>query len=72
MLLLVLSGGAYSNLTIIHEWKQIEYTFRSEEERSEAIANFSFNEGLIQPMDAQYTYVCKYHKTPILFFIKYK
>lgn len=38
------------------EWSQIEYEFNSEEERSEAISNGTFDIGNIQPIDAQYYY----------------
>lgn len=62
MLLLILSGGAYGYFKLKYEWKQIEYKFSSEEERSEAIANGTFNVGKLQPIDAQYAYVCKYQK----------
>ncbi|ENN71603.1 hypothetical protein HUJ04_000879 [Dendroctonus ponderosae] len=41
---------------IKYQWKQIEYKFRDEQERSAAIANGSFNAGRLQPTDAQYTY----------------
>ncbi|XP_066257865.1 major royal jelly protein 2-like [Euwallacea similis] len=44
------------NFELIYQWKQIEYKFRNEAERSEAIANGSFNVGKIQTMDAQYTF----------------
>lgn len=44
------------NFELVHQWKQIEYKFSSEQERSKAIANGSFNVGKIVPADAQYTY----------------
>ncbi|CAG9767846.1 unnamed protein product [Ceutorhynchus assimilis] len=41
---------------LIYQWKQIEYKFHSEEQRSEAIQNGTFDIGKIEPIDAQYTF----------------
>ncbi|CAH1129709.1 unnamed protein product [Ceutorhynchus assimilis] len=51
------SGKKY-DFKLVHQWKQIEYKFSSEEERQEAIQNGTFDIGKVQPMDAQYTYNC--------------
>ncbi|CAH1129711.1 unnamed protein product [Ceutorhynchus assimilis] len=50
------SGHTKYDFKIVYEWKQIEYKFASEEERSAAIANGTFDAGRIQPIDAQYVH----------------
>ncbi|XP_066257866.1 dopaminechrome tautomerase-like isoform X1 [Euwallacea similis] len=47
------------NWKLVHEWKQIEFKFANEEERSQAIENGTFNVGKLQPIDAQYTFNAK-------------
>lgn len=44
------------NFELVYQWKQIEYKFSSEQERSQSIANGSFNVGKVEPSDAQYTF----------------
>ncbi|CAH1129731.1 unnamed protein product [Ceutorhynchus assimilis] len=50
-----LLGNEY-DFELLYQWKQIEYKFNSEEERSEAIQNGTFDIGKIMPIDAQYTF----------------
>ncbi|CAG9767822.1 unnamed protein product [Ceutorhynchus assimilis] len=56
ILTVIPSLGKEYDFKLVHQWKQIEYKFNSEEERLEAIQNGTFNIGNIQPIDAQYTF----------------